>query len=191
MSLCHRVASVVWSVVCCLTTIHKKCFSSLNSKMSLRHRVASVVCCLSTIHKKCFSSLNYYPISILFGLFKRARAWALNFLTDFRNFNYWLTYDLIKTQLGHSDHNSQEMLLLPQFSSDFNSVWFVWKSSGLCIKFLTDFRNFNLLSTCANWGWASVSLTLLFQNSTILHHLVLEYASAIPSPNVWEITTTI
>ena len=30
-----------------------------------------------------------------------------------------------------SVHNSQEMLLLPQFSLDFN---FVWKSSGLCIE---------------------------------------------------------
>ena len=30
----------------------------------------------STIHKKCFSSLNSYPISIMFGLFERARACA-------------------------------------------------------------------------------------------------------------------
>ena len=36
-----------------------------------------------------------------------------------------LTYDLNKTELGHSVHNSQEMLLLPQFLSDFHSVWFV------------------------------------------------------------------
>ena len=45
-------------------------------QMSLCHRVASVVCCLSTIHKKCFSSLNSYPISMLFALFERARACA-------------------------------------------------------------------------------------------------------------------
>ena len=32
------------------------------------------VCRLSTIHKKCFSSLSSHPISILFGLFERARA---------------------------------------------------------------------------------------------------------------------
>ena len=38
--------------------------------MSLCHRVASVVYCLSTIHKKCFSSLSFYPISISFGLFE-------------------------------------------------------------------------------------------------------------------------
>ena len=31
-----------------------------------------------------------------------------------------------------SVHNSQEMLLLPQFSSDFNFVCIVWKS--VCIK---------------------------------------------------------
>ena len=36
--------------------------------MSLCHRVAFVVCRLSTIHNKWFSSLNSYPISILFGL---------------------------------------------------------------------------------------------------------------------------
>ena len=65
-------------------------------KMSLCHRVASVVCCLSTIHKKCFSSLNSYPISIMFGLFERARACALNLLTDFRNFN---STSLIKDEL--------------------------------------------------------------------------------------------
>ena len=41
-------------------------------------------------------SLNSYPISILFGLFERACACALNFLTDLRNFNYESTYDLIK-----------------------------------------------------------------------------------------------
>ena len=93
--------------------------------MSLCQRFASVVCRLSTIHKKFLSSLNSYPISIMFGLFQIARACALNFLTDFRNFNYLLTYDLIKTQLMHSVHNSQEMFLLPQFLSDFNSVWFV------------------------------------------------------------------
>ena len=33
---------------------------------------------LSTIHKKCFSSLSSYPISILFCLFERARTCALN-----------------------------------------------------------------------------------------------------------------
>ena len=56
---------------------------------------------LSTIHKKCFS-LNSYSISILFGLFERARACALKFLPDLRNFKYWLTYYLIRTQLGHN-----------------------------------------------------------------------------------------
>ena len=61
----------------------------------------------------------------MFGLFKRAWACALNILMDFRNCNYYLTDDLIKTQLGHSVHSSQEMLLLPQFLSDFNYVWFV------------------------------------------------------------------
>ena len=96
--------------------------SAFRPKMSLCHRVASVLCCLSTIHKKCFFSLNYYPISILFGLFERAWVCASNILKDFRNFNYYLTYDLIKTQLGYSVHNSQEMLLLPKFLSDFNSV---------------------------------------------------------------------
>ena len=60
-------------------------------------RQSSVVCRLSTIHKKCYSSLNFYPISILFGLFERACACALHFLPDFTNFNYYLTYDLIKT----------------------------------------------------------------------------------------------
>ena len=43
---------------------------------------------LSTIHKKNFSSLNSYPISILFGLFERTRACALNILMDLRNLNY-------------------------------------------------------------------------------------------------------
>ena len=43
-----------------------------------------------------FLSLNSYPILILFGLFKRARAYALNFLVDFNNFSYQLTYDPIK-----------------------------------------------------------------------------------------------
>ena len=42
-----------------------------------------------------------------------------------------------------SAHNSQEMLLLPQFLSDFNSVWFVWKSSPCALNLLEDFRNFN------------------------------------------------
>ena len=69
---------------------------------------------------KCFS-LNSYPISILFGLFEIAKACALNFLAFF---NYLLTFDLIKTQLGHSIHNSQEMLLLPQFLFDCSSVLF-------------------------------------------------------------------
>ena len=44
------------------------------------------VCRLSTIHKKCFSSLNSYQISTLFGLLQRAWACALNFLTDLRHF---------------------------------------------------------------------------------------------------------
>ena len=65
-------------------------------KMSLCHRVASVVCCLSvlsvvrslsTIHKKRFSSLNSYPISIMFVLLERARACALNFLTNLKKLN--------------------------------------------------------------------------------------------------------
>ena len=34
----------------------------------------SFVCRLSTIHKKCFSSLNSYPISILFDLCEKACA---------------------------------------------------------------------------------------------------------------------
>ena len=42
-----------------------------------------------------FSSLNSYPIAILFGLFERAYACALNFLVDFNY--YLLTYHLIKT----------------------------------------------------------------------------------------------
>ena len=33
-----------------------------------------------------------------------------------------MTYDLIKTQLGHSVHNSQEMLLLPQFLRLFEDL---------------------------------------------------------------------
>ena len=78
--------------------------------MSFCHRVASVVRRLSTIHKKCLSSLNSHPISIPFVLFES--TCALNFLTDFRNFIYQINYDLIKTQLGHSVHNSQEILLL-------------------------------------------------------------------------------
>ena len=40
-----------------------------------------------------------------------------------------------------SVHNSQD---LPQFLSDFNSVWFVWKSSGLCIKFQEFYLLINL-----------------------------------------------
>ena len=36
----------------------------------------AIVCRLSTIHKKCFSSLNSYQISILFGFFELARACA-------------------------------------------------------------------------------------------------------------------
>ena len=65
---------------------------------ALRPRLAYAIGLhLSTIHKKCFSSLNSYPISILFGLFERACACALNVLTDLRNFNYYSTYDLIRT----------------------------------------------------------------------------------------------
>ena len=116
---------------------------NLASALALR---APLVLCLSTIQRKCFFSLNYSPISILFGLFERARACAWKLLTVFRNFNYWLTYDLIRTQLGHSVHNSQEMLLLPQLSSDFNYVWFVSKSSDLCIKFPHGFLKFYLLN---------------------------------------------
>ena len=41
-----------------------------------------------------------------------------------------------------SVHNSQEMLLLPQFLSDFNFVWFVWKSSSLYIEFSYRFLKF-------------------------------------------------
>ena len=47
--------------------------------MAIVLRLSSVVCRLSTIHKKCYSSLNSYPILSLFGLFERARACALNF----------------------------------------------------------------------------------------------------------------
>ena len=60
-------------------------------------RLSSIVYRLSTIYNKCFSSLSSYPISILFGLFERARACALNFLTDFRNLYCRLIYDLSKT----------------------------------------------------------------------------------------------
>ena len=62
--------------------------TEMTAKSGVHFLFASVVCRLSTIHKKCFSSLNSYQISILFSLFERARACALNFLTDFRNFNY-------------------------------------------------------------------------------------------------------
>ena len=44
-------------------------------EMNFCHCVASVVCPLSTIHKKYFS-LNSYPISLLFGLFEKTRACA-------------------------------------------------------------------------------------------------------------------
>ena len=58
---------------------------NLASALALR---APLVLCLSTIQRKCFFSLNYSPISILFGLFERARACAWKLLTVFRNFNY-------------------------------------------------------------------------------------------------------
>ena len=48
----------------------------------------------------------------MFGLFERARACALNFLTDFGNFIYYLTYDLINIWLGHSVHNSYPISIL-------------------------------------------------------------------------------
>ena len=44
---------------------------------------------MSTIHKICFSSLNSYPISIMFGLFERVCAGALKFLMDLIHFNYY------------------------------------------------------------------------------------------------------
>ena len=42
---------------------------------------------MSTIHKKCFSSLNSYLILILFALFEKARAFVLQNLTDYENCN--------------------------------------------------------------------------------------------------------
>ena len=50
-----------------------------------------------------------------------------------------------------SVQNSQEMLLLPQFLSDFISVWFVWKSSGLCINFFSLMNKMNELNEWMEW----------------------------------------
>ena len=79
----------------------------------------------------------------MFGLFERACACALNFLTVFRNFNYYLTYnELIKTQLGHSVHNSQ--VVFSSLNSYPISIMFgLFERARACaLKFLTDFRNF-------------------------------------------------
>ena len=106
--------------------------------MSLCHRVASVFCRLSTIHKKWFSSLNSYPISIMSGLFER--ACALTFLADYRNCNYKLTYDLIKTQLGRSVHKK----CILSFNSHPTSIPFgLFQRSRACALNFADLRNFN------------------------------------------------
>ena len=48
------------------------------------------------------------------------------------------------TQLGHSVHNSQEMLLLPQILFDFNFMFGVFERARACaVKGFTDFRNVN------------------------------------------------
>ena len=58
-------------------------------KMSLCHHVASVVCPQFTRNASP-SIMNSYLILILFGLFERARACAINFLTDYRICYYLL-----------------------------------------------------------------------------------------------------
>ena len=103
---------------------------------------ASVARRLSTIHKKCFSSLNSYPISIMFGLFERACACALNYLMDIRNLNYSLTYALINTLLGQSVHILQE-ILLPNSHSISILFRLFEKACACALHSLTDFRNFN------------------------------------------------
>ena len=103
---------------------------------------ASVARRLSTIHKKCFSSLNSYPISIMFGLFERACACALNYLMDLRNLNYSSTYALINTLLGQSVHILQE-ILLPNSHSISILFRLFEKACACALHSLTDFRNFN------------------------------------------------
>ena len=44
------------------------------------------VCRLSTINKKCFSSLNSYPISILFGLFEQSLCLCIKLPHGFEKF---------------------------------------------------------------------------------------------------------
>ena len=55
---------------------------------------------------------------------------------------YWNMYYAYAIVLRLSSVNSQELLLLNQFLTDFNSVWFVWKSLWLCIKLPRGFEKF-------------------------------------------------
>ena len=110
-------------------------FLLIFSSLGLRWAYAIVLCLLSVVCPQFTKNASPFSILIRFQFcLVCLKELGLVHQTGLR----WASAIVLRLS---SIHNSQEMLL-PQFLSDLNSVWFVWKSSGLCNKLPHGFQKF-------------------------------------------------